>query len=42
MSRRSYDSNVYTHERRISKHRVSDEDLFKYIVLIIVTLRTLG
>lgn len=31
MSRRSYDSTTYGHERRISKHRVTDDDLFKYV-----------
>ncbi|KZV65898.1 hypothetical protein PENSPDRAFT_655387 [Peniophora sp. CONT] len=34
MSRRSYDSNAYTHERRISKHRVSDEDIFNYVLRV--------
>ncbi|KAI0318044.1 hypothetical protein OF83DRAFT_1118175 [Amylostereum chailletii] len=33
MSRRSYDS-TFTHERRISKHRVTDEDLFNYVLRV--------
>ncbi|KAI0063318.1 hypothetical protein BV25DRAFT_1907095 [Artomyces pyxidatus] len=35
MSRRSYDSTFsYSHERRISKHRVTDEDLFNYVLRV--------
>lgn len=30
MSRRSYDS--FAHERRLSKYRVSDDDLFEYVL----------
>lgn len=33
MSRRSYAS--YSHEKRISKYRVTDEDLFKYVIVVI-------
>ncbi|KAI0270836.1 HSP70-domain-containing protein [Russula aff. rugulosa BPL654] len=32
MSRRSVASSAFSHERRISKHRVTDEDLFKCVV----------
>ncbi|KAI0033497.1 hypothetical protein K488DRAFT_84857 [Vararia minispora EC-137] len=34
MSRRSTASSTYTHERRISKHRVTDEDIFNYALRV--------
>ncbi|KAI0052473.1 hypothetical protein FA95DRAFT_1483448 [Auriscalpium vulgare] len=35
MSRRSLASSTYGHERRISKHRVTDEDLFNFLAHLI-------
>ncbi|KAG6812915.1 hypothetical protein H0H92_015467 [Tricholoma furcatifolium] len=34
MSSRSYDS--YSHEKRVSKHRVTDDDLFDYVIRIAI------
>jgi len=34
MSRRSVASSTYSHERRKSKHRVADEDLFNYVLRV--------
>ena len=38
MSRRSVASSTYSHERRKSKHRVTDEDLFKCVCFPIFAL----
>ncbi|KAF8269635.1 hypothetical protein EI94DRAFT_1771193 [Lactarius quietus] len=36
MSQRSIASSTYSHERRKSKHRVADEDLFKYLSYLVL------